>query len=388
MISIHLNGKPTQGGQALVLMVLAVVAVLTMAGLIIDGGNAFAQQRITQNHVDAAAEAGAVQLARRLAGVPGTNAEWDQRVRDAILERASRGGLTGVGTMQYTDLAGNPLGPVGSGTIPANASGVHVGGSREFSTYLGNVAGMSRFTAAAEATAIAGYATQSGQGGVIPVTVPILLSVCDGQSDLTFPPGGPGWPVGVRIAVPLCKNSPGNVGWIDWTPPAGGASELADAIENPNNPPITTPRWYYITQTGNINSSQVQQALEGLEGTDVLIPIFYADINDPLPGTCNTTPNPLDQLSGCPSANRGGNGSNQWYYLVTFANFHLEQAYIQGNNQRECNDPSILQAGGNGGTSCLVGKFNAPVVAANMTVGSATRPTSSVLTPLSVQLIK
>ena len=35
------------------------------------------------------------------------------------------------------------------------------------------------------------------------------------------------WQVtGQVITIPLCKNGPGNVGWIDWSPTAGGTSEL------------------------------------------------------------------------------------------------------------------------------------------------------------------
>ena len=41
--------QPNGQGQSLVLFTLAVIALLAMASLVIDGGNAFAQQRVTQN---------------------------------------------------------------------------------------------------------------------------------------------------------------------------------------------------------------------------------------------------------------------------------------------------------------------------------------------------
>lgn len=366
-------------GQALVLVVIAFFAIVAMVGLVIDGGNAFAQQRLTQNWTDGAAQAGAVQLMRRLVGVPGSDAQWDQRVVDAVTSYVRGEGLGTIGSIDYTDEDGTVLGPAGTGTIPDGTWGVHVRASRAFTTYVAGAIGLTSFTATTEATAIAGYAQSSGLGGVIPVTFPVLTAICNGQNLLTV---GGTWPVGPQnpVVVPLCGNSPGNVGWIDWTPTAGGASELADAIRNPNNPPITTPRWYFVTATGNINSSQVQTALEWWIGKDMLLPIFYADQNDPLPGTCNREPaDPKTSVTDCPDANRGGNGQQQWYFLVTFASFHLQEVHVQGNSQA-CDT-------GNGATSCLIGYFTNDVAPANVTVGPGTSGTTS-FTPAAVQLIK
>jgi len=62
------HGERHQAGQVLVLLALGIVAMLAMVGLIVDGGNAFAQQRNTQNGADSAADAGALALAQN-AGV-------------------------------------------------------------------------------------------------------------------------------------------------------------------------------------------------------------------------------------------------------------------------------------------------------------------------------
>src|SRR5262249_25996188 len=67
-------------GQIIVIVALAMVAMLAAVALIIDGGNAYAQQRKTQNGIDASAEAGATQLARIMVGVGIGDAE----VRAAI----------------------------------------------------------------------------------------------------------------------------------------------------------------------------------------------------------------------------------------------------------------------------------------------------------------
>ena len=384
-----MNQTPTMNrtgrshGQALVLVVLALVAMLAMAGLVIDGGNLFAQQRKTQNWTDAGANAGAVQLLRRLIGVPGSDIEWDQRVFDAVTESIAADGLDAIPSIEYTTIAGAVLGPAGTGSIPLSAAGVRVVGQRSVGTFLAGIVGLSTFTATTDATAVAGYSSGVGQGGLLPVTFPVLFTRCNGN-DLVV--DGP-WPVGPSnpLVVPMCSNGPGNVGWIDWTPTGGGASELADAITNPNNPPISTPKWYWITQTGSISSGQVQTALETYINKDVLLPIFYAGATDPLPGTCNSTPaNDQNELADCPLADRGGNGSNQWYYLVTFASFHLQEVYINGGDGGAC-DPGDVE--GKTISGCLIGYFNTDVVPANLTIGTGGGGQTSNLTPPTIQLI-
>jgi hypothetical protein len=383
--------RPGETGQALVLVVLAMVAAIAMTALVVDGGSAFAQQRRAQNWTDAAANAGAVQLMRRMVGVAGSDAQWDSRVVTAVNESIAVDGLDAIPTIEYTDVAGDVLGPAGGGTIPADAAGVHVVGDRTFSTFFGGVlallpggSGVYTFTATTEATSVTGYSTGAGGSAVIPVTFPVLFTQCDGN-DLVVDGNWPVGPANVTV-VPMCSNGPGNVGWIDWTPTAGGASELADAITSPNNPPITTPKWYYVTQTGSISAGPVQTAMDSWIGHDILLPIFYASETDPLPGTCNSTPSG-DQtgLSDCPTADRGGNGSNQWYYLVTFASFHLQAAYLNGGDAGAC-DPGDVN--GSNISGCLIGYFTQDVVPANLTIGPGGGSQTSNLTPPTIQLIK
>ena len=76
-----------------------------------------------------------------------------------------------------------------------------------------------------------------------PVTIPVNIMSCDGTVTRSHPTHPEPWDKFTVYKVPLCGNSPGNVGWIDWYPPAGGASEIADAIDHPNNPPIDLPSW-------------------------------------------------------------------------------------------------------------------------------------------------
>ena len=117
------------------------------------------------------------------------------------------------------------------------------------------------------------------------------------------------------VVVPLCKNGPGNVGWLDWTPTAGGTSELIDNITPPlSNPAIDLPSWQYITSTGNVNSKGVEDAInDNWKGKIVQIPQF----------DLRAIRRRAAHSHGCPAGNVGGHGSNQWYHLPQFAAFQL-----------------------------------------------------------------
>ncbi|MFL5756692.1 MAG: hypothetical protein ACJ77N_10385, partial [Chloroflexota bacterium] len=124
--------------------------------------------------------------------------------------------------------------------------------------------------------------------------------------------------------------NPGSVGWIDWTPTAGGTSELATVIRTrpPTNIPL--PSWQYITATGDISAQQVEDALNLYAGQIVLFPLFDS--------TCNQTPT-NNQTSGCPAGATGGNGQNQWYHVTQFLAFQLDApkgAYVNGSNTAAC----------------------------------------------------
>jgi Flp pilus assembly protein TadG len=381
-----------QRGQVLALFAFGALVLVGMVAFVVDGGNAWAQQRITQNGTDAASLAGTTVVARVLGG----EALTDSDVEDEVQATAAAMEIV-VDDAQYTNIDGDPIGTtvgsIGSSRPPVDAAGVAVTAHRDFGTYFARALGMDQMTAVTHATAITGYGQPYGTG-VLPVTPPVNVVTCDGQNDPVFDldpvTGQPyWWSTNKLYRVPLCKNGPGNVGWIDWTPPSGGTNELADAIiPPPYGPPIALPSWNFVTQTGNTNSGQVEDALRYWDGKHVLIPLFDS--------TCNTQP--LGNLvTDCPPPNVGGNGQNQWYHFPVIAVFKMcitgdtdssvppqtctdHGAYIQGNNRSVCDT-------GNGATSCLVGQF------VNMiTEGTVTGPLSG--TPVGpsrfvvVQLIK
>lgn len=359
-----------QGGQALVLMVGGIIAMLAMVGLIVDGGSAFAHQRETQNGSDAAANAGAVLLAQ---GINGT-VPADSAVLAAVTSNASSNNLDSH-VSYYTDVTGRLLTALGTPTtsfaaavqvgsavgdlvppcldpntcVNGRASGVQVIGRRSIGTFVIGVVGIGSIPITARATAVAGYLSGTCDAGagcnVMPVTFPVTILTCDGSNNpVPLMPPTP-YQVGVHYTIPLCRNGPGNVGWLDWTPPGGGANELVDSIANPNNPPIPVPSWQFITMTGNVNNAAVEDALNAYAGQVVLIPQFDA--------TCDAEP--LGTAVGnCPPGNLGGNGTNQWYHLPQFSALLLDSpkaVYVNGNNRPDCEE------NGNGATSCIKGTF-------------------------------
>lgn len=427
-------------GQALVVMVGVMLLSIALLAVIIDGGNVITQQRATQTGSDSTAEAGAIVLASRLAGAAEPLAGWDATIDAKLAASASANNMI-VQAAYYTDICGIPLKSDGSGALNVDGSedlasaaqvgdglpggtattpdcpsrtvgpvaGVMVIGEKVVGAYVARAIGQASFTVTTRATAVAGYlqgfcaADQGEWCAVLPVTIPVNAVTCDGSNDLVD--SGTPWVWNTVLTVPLCKNSPGNVGWLDWTPPGGGAKELVCSIINPDNPLITLPSWQWVPSTGNTNGggtckdddtgisyTGVEEAIRKYNGQIVLIPQFDLTCRvkngDPDPistkPTIETGPN-----YGCPNLPGDGNGQNLWYRMPSFAFFELcdpglaecsgrNGAYIQGNDKAVCDT-------GNGATSCLVGKFTDVMGSGTVGPGSGSGTGSKAL---GVQLIR
>lgn len=344
-----LNNPRRERGQAMAVMTIAMAAILGATAMVVDGGNGMNEQRHTQNAADAAALAGALVIAEQRGGATRLDADvvaaMDEVFADNNTTRA---------TSYYIDYQRSTVGTVGlGGAIPSNAWGVRARGGRTFDTLLAGLAGINNWTATAEASALAGalrsVCSATDGCGVMPMTFSIPVTTCDGTGrPLRI---GVEWPiVGLETAlsdtsgtymsiVPLCKNGPGGVGWLDLE--CGGT--LRDQIQTPCNGPYDLPVWLH-TSPGNVNS--VEDAVNSWAGTMLLVPMFDA--------TCRSIPS-----SGLPAdCTDPGNGNNLYYHIPRFAYFLLDEAFIQGNNNGDCNSaPGTPFIGGNGGTSCVKGWF-------------------------------
>ena len=345
-------------GQILIISGLGMVALIAMVGLVIDVGFAWAHQRDAQNGSDSAANAGAIVLLKKMTG--GTSANWDFDVYLAVQAAADQNGIT-VPEAEYTDWQGltftpsSMVGPSDGYSVPSNAQGVAVKGLKTFDTLFAQVIGISQLTANTAATAVAGNIQSpcdTTEGcTLLPIAFPATMVTCTHNGQDSVPAvdaqGHPiPWPDNTHVIMPMCGGNPGSVGWIDWTPTAGGTSELVDFVLHPPVQDIEQPSWQYITETGGIDAAQLEDAINTYAGQIVLLPLFDS--------TCDATPaNP--ELDGCPPSHVGGTGTNQWYHIPDpgFAAFRLDYpkgAYTNGNNSAQCNT-------GNGATDCLIGTF-------------------------------
>jgi hypothetical protein len=195
--------KSSGRGQVLVLFAAAVVVLLLMTGLVIDGGYAFAQRRAAQNAADFAAMAGA-----RIVGEFHTQqppgAGTDANVKKAV--DAALAANQATGTAQYVNSAGQVAGQVGTGSIPASASGVVVDGTATWRPFFLGIMGVSSWTADTRATAMTkGLAA----GGVLPIGVEVsafdAFPLCDTSAGCD-----------PDHLTPGTLNGPGAFGWLSF----------------------------------------------------------------------------------------------------------------------------------------------------------------------------
>jgi hypothetical protein len=152
-------------GVTMVFAAIALVALLAVIGLAIDGGNAFTDRRQTQNASDAAALAGASALNSFLAG-SGVSTDIYAAVQNSIQSNHVNGSFTcqlidaSYSTAPSDQRASHILGncpPPGSdlddSVIPAGANGVLVQTSDTQNTSFVRVVGASNFTAKSLAAA-------------------------------------------------------------------------------------------------------------------------------------------------------------------------------------------------------------------------------------------
>ena len=319
----------------------------------------------------------------------------------AIRASVTANGLT-TATAYYTDICGIPLRPdgsgalnsgtedlasaalVGNGTIPTSAAtspdcpnlqvgppaGVMVIGQKSVGTYLAGAVGISHVSVGTRATAATGYLqdycdlTQGNGCKLLPITIPVDVLTCDGSNNPQST--GTPWVYGPIYKVPLCQNGPGNVGWIDWTPPGGGTSEIIDSVNTPNNPNINLPSWQEVAETGNVNSAGLETALRNYEGEVVLIPQFDLTCD---PGNANDVPDSTvpaintGPYYGAPTAASEATRANQWYRMPSFAFFQFctitdpACVAVGANHGAYTNGTNTVCDSGNGATSCLIGRF-------------------------------
>ncbi len=393
-------------GQVLVIVALAMVAIIAMVGLVVDGGYAWGRQRDTQNGADATAKAGTIVVQHWLAQET-TPTPTDWNVACAV-EEAAVANQVDLISAEYTDAYGDPLPtPVTVGDcdasdpgvpIPLGAQGVRSRTSETFSPFLMQIVGFHELTATANATAVVG--TPLGiPGGSLPITFPLTFNVCDNSAaqysigyidpvtgEWDYDDGDTEWePYEILreetfateenlAIVPLCDIDSGSVGWLDF----GCDQTLAQAIDEPCEKFIYIPDWIH-TQTGNVNS--LEDNLNAYAGNTRGTPegeLFpdndSSDAVLAMPihqNTCESDPNagdpdPATHTHPCPQGDWTGQGDNLFYDAHFWVGFKIDQAHT-GGGDAECKQdpgkPKLVNPVPPGKVGCLKGWFVAYIPA-------------------------
>ena len=323
----NIDSRRSGSGQMIVLFAGALTAIILIVGLVIDGGNAFAQRRGVQNSSDFGALAGARIVAEWVGG--DTNNGTDANVRLAI-----QNALT---ANNASTTFGSPNGPVyvnqngaiipaagavgsfvGNGTIPTGAAGVKVSSGRNFKTYFLGLMGVGNWDATASATATGGYAAGGpGTGGTLfPAGISLsfftTFPFCSGPvstvpTDACYP----------HQLTPGNLNVPGGFGWLKFgcdgyglgqDPPqnAGGCANSKPFLQSEIGPPSNS--YGCCTQVGVSGLDRIGS----LPGNKVSADCSYYIDNE------ITVTVPVWDTAG-------GNGSGGWYHIIGFAGFQITE---------------------------------------------------------------
>lgn len=96
--------RNTEHGQAMIIIVLSIVALIAITGLAVDGGIVYASRRQAQNAADTAAMAGALARINAIeGGIP-----YSTPMRNAALERANSNGYNNNGTSNSVEVHNPP----------------------------------------------------------------------------------------------------------------------------------------------------------------------------------------------------------------------------------------------------------------------------------------
>lgn len=324
-MTASLRSAHREAGQMLVLFAGALVAIILVVGLVIDGGYAFAQRRNTQNAADFAALAGARIVAEWVTG--DTTNGTDANVKAAITAAIAANGAApltfgAAGSPQYVDSngnivpsAGSAASYVGNGTIPTGTAGVKVGASRNWRPFFLGIVGVSSWSASANATARGGYATGSPGGNVFPAGISLSFfqtyPFCSGP--VSTDPTSPCYP---QNLTPGNLNVPGGFGWLKFgcngyglgqVPPAniGGCQDNIPFLQTEIGPPANS--FGCCTKVGLPGSLDL---IGSLPGNKVSADCSYY-INNGITVTV-----PVWDYAG-------GTGSNAYYHIVGYAGFQI-----------------------------------------------------------------
>lgn len=217
------NHRESEAGQSIVIMVIGVIALLAFAGLVFDGGTAYAQFRRMQNAADAGALAGVTELTKKKSPTEGTTAgaicnQLIKYSRNLNAQPVYGGQTVAIVKAQYI-LIGDKLKPIPGchpdadssqvgASPPDDAIGVRVTVATTFKTFFLGLIGLGNGTSTAHSSA--------QYGNVLPQRVQPIAKRCDDPNKFACglyeqqaeDPDG--------IVDIWQSTQSGNYGWLAW----------------------------------------------------------------------------------------------------------------------------------------------------------------------------
>ena len=276
------KGTPSrrEDGQILAIFAGALVLLILISGLVIDGGNVFVTRRDSQDSADIGSMAGTKRLADYY--VKSQTFTSTNNVYTAIATRMDQNNCSSAAgsicswTARYvgprTGSSFQDLGPVSStDTAPPGAAsgqkalGVKVNVTKTPQTYLLGVIGQSTWTVNSTATSMTGQPTGAPAGQLLPIAMVAPTTMGEGSI----------------YALTSGSNGPGNFGWISWDG-SNDAGSLATSLCTPDNPPFVLP-FEFPGDPGKTNASSVRACLQQWVDNQQTVLIPIVEVHDRRP---------------------------------------------------------------------------------------------------------
>jgi hypothetical protein len=385
--------RRSESGQSIIVIAFIVMVILALLALVVDVGNAYAQRRVLQNAVDAAAIAGATKLSER--GSRDAHGYWTNPVtdRDIKMSMDTYARDNGVDPdsveMWYVDKFGDDIAEVGSlrgSPAPHNAMGVRVEGNLSFATYFAHLLGFEDMTVSAPSHAYVLTGPCSGTN-LFPMAVNIN----------TFPNGVPQ----IGETYTMLGGSPNphndNFWWVHWDPRGSNANYQQGPSSQALDWNLADPSRSNLWRTGNWvqrsqgvqMDSQTRCLLEGrINGNGTLA----SDCNASMPSIV-LEPEVIIPIfdshsTACPAGEDpetcGQAGNTEGYRIVGFAKFHMT-CYYHSNTKYAGNCSACDGASNKCATGYFVDWVDEPFEDGCMETGASApsyRRPSPTMTPL------
>ncbi|HWQ13408.1 MAG TPA: pilus assembly protein TadG-related protein [Roseiflexaceae bacterium] len=312
-------------GQSIALVALALLLLVALSGLALDGANAFNQRRNATNGADAAAIAGTRALIAQHKAGGGDNSAVYQAVEDYLNSHYLNQGVALTWEAYYVDrqaqqLAGAQVTNT-SDDVPTDARGVMVELHYTFATVLMPVLGRPDLTVDATATAVYGPVTSVVGGDLIPLSISrtIAEQTENGDDLCIFGSESDTNPCGDSGAYQV---QPGNFGQVSFNPnnaPNTTGNYNQDCLGNPAQHQDSMSRWWC---QGSQYDIYIGMQLWGDTG------MLSNSLADEMEWRLTNRPEGLVPVFGYVD---DGSGNNARYTIVGFMAIRLEDFDVNGS---------------------------------------------------------